>query len=63
MPNDDPDQPKPKPVIATGQDLSFLGVAELTARIEALESEIARTKAEITKRQSTRAAAESVFKI
>ncbi len=63
MPIDDPDQPKPKSIVATGQELSFLGVAELTARIEALELEIARTKAEITKRQSTRAAAESVFKI
>ena len=58
----DPDLPKPKPMVSIGQDLSFMGAQELDERIEALKAEIDRTEAEKQKRQSTRAAADAIFK-
>ena len=60
--NPDDLEPKPKTDGFVLQDLSRLGIAELEARIALLENEIARCRAEIAKRQSTRAAADSVFK-
>lgn len=53
---------KKKPEIALGEDLSAMSEHELVARIEALETEIARSRAAITARQSTRNAADSVFR-
>jgi Uncharacterized small protein containing a coiled-coil domain len=44
------------------QDLDPLSVEELTGRISALESEIARTKAKINSAVNHRASAESLFK-
>ena len=60
--NPDDLEPKPKPDSFVIQDLSRLGIAELEARITLLESEIGRCRAEIAKRQSTRAAADAFFK-
>ena len=46
----------------TRQDLDPLSVEELNARIEALEAEIARTKAKIDAAVQFRASADSIFK-
>ena len=43
------------------EDLELYGVDELGERIEALETEIARMRAMITKKQSGRAAADALF--
>lgn len=61
----DPDDldPRPKPVHQIGENLSMLSVEELRARIEALRQEIARLETDIAAKQSSRAAADSVFKL
>jgi len=46
---------------AAREDLELMGVAELQERIEALEAEIARTRAQIERKQAGRAAADSIF--
>lgn len=46
---------------AVREDLELLGVAELEERIEVLEAEVARTRAQIEKKRSGRAAAEALF--
>jgi uncharacterized small protein (DUF1192 family) len=43
------------------EDLEVYGKGELEERIADLEAEIARTRAQITKNQSGRAAAEALF--
>ena len=53
-------EPRTKP--AAPKDLSLLGIAELEAYVAALESEIARTRAEIAVKQSRRHGAEALFK-
>jgi uncharacterized small protein (DUF1192 family) len=53
---------KPKPEIAIGEDLSAHSVFELEARISALEAEIARTRASLEARASTKNAADAFFK-
>jgi len=45
------------------QDLSMLSVDELRARIDLLKQEIARLEEDIAAKQSSRAAADSVFKL
>jgi uncharacterized small protein (DUF1192 family) len=63
MVSDPDDLPKkPKAEIILGQDLSAMSEFELTARIEALEGEIARAKDAIKARRATKAAADSFFK-
>lgn len=55
--------PKKKlPDIVLGEDLSAKSEHELLARIDALEQEIARCREAIAARQSTRAAADLVFR-
>jgi uncharacterized small protein (DUF1192 family) len=55
--------PKKKPPeIVLGEDLSAKSEHELVQRIAALEVEIGRCRDAITARQSTRAAADSVFR-
>jgi uncharacterized small protein (DUF1192 family) len=44
------------------EDLSLLGIEELQERIVALETEIARIRAQIGKKQGTRSAAEALFR-
>jgi uncharacterized small protein (DUF1192 family) len=46
---------------AAREDLELLGVAELEERIEALEAEIGRTRAQIARKQAGRAAADAFF--
>ncbi|HLY78108.1 MAG TPA: DUF1192 domain-containing protein [Caulobacteraceae bacterium] len=49
-------------VEATREDLELLAVADLEDRIEALEGEIARTRAQIDRKRAGRAAADAFFK-
>ncbi|HTO41071.1 MAG TPA: DUF1192 domain-containing protein [Rhizomicrobium sp.] len=59
----DPEEPRKKlSDIVLGQDLSHLSEHELTERIAALEAEIARCKAGIAARRTTKSAADAVFK-
>jgi len=63
MVSDPDDLPKrPKTEIVLGQDLSAMSEFELTARITALESEIARAREAIKARQATKSAADAFFK-
>jgi uncharacterized small protein (DUF1192 family) len=55
-------KPTPKRQVTVGEDLKALGVAELEARVAALEAEIVRTRAEIETKRKISAAASSVFK-
>jgi len=43
------------------EDLDLFGIEELEERIAALETEIARARAQIAKKQSGRAAADALF--
>jgi len=45
----------------THEDLEIYGVAELEERIEALQAEIERTKAQLTKKKAGRDAANALF--
>jgi uncharacterized small protein (DUF1192 family) len=53
---------KPATEIVLGQDLSTMSEHELTARIQALEAEIARCREAITARRATKDAASTFFK-
>jgi uncharacterized small protein (DUF1192 family) len=57
---DDPPKKKPEPVI--GENLDLMSVAELEHRITVLESEIARVKAEIARKQASKNAADAFFR-
>lgn len=52
-----------KPGPAAGEDLSKLSVEELRERVELFEREIERLKQAISAKQSSREAADSVFKL
>lgn len=64
MPIDPDDLPlkKKHAEIVLGQDLSLLSEFELSARIMEMEVEIARCREAIGARQSTKSAADSLFK-
>ncbi|MGH6889387.1 MAG: DUF1192 domain-containing protein [Rhizomicrobium sp.] len=53
---------KKAPDIVLGEELSMMSEHELVARITAIEAEIDRCRAAIAARQSTRDAANSVFR-
>ncbi|HEY2445688.1 MAG TPA: DUF1192 domain-containing protein, partial [Rhizomicrobium sp.] len=53
---------KKAPEIVLGGDLSAMSEHELAARINALEAEIVRCREATVERQSTKAAADSVFR-
>jgi uncharacterized small protein (DUF1192 family) len=55
-------RPKPAQVTAIGEKLDTLSIAELEARIAALEEEIARTRVEIDAKKRHEAAASALFK-
>lgn len=57
------DMPKPKVNMVIGENLDAISVAELEHRIESLEAEIARVKAEIAKKQASKDAAAAFFKL
>ena len=46
---------------AVREDLELYGVAELEERLEVLQSEMARVKAQIDRKRSGRAAADALF--
>lgn len=54
-------QKKPANMVI-GENLDSVSVAELEHRIQALESEIVRVRAEIAKKQSSRSAADAFFR-
>jgi len=57
------DEPEKKPVShEVGSDLSLLSVDELKERIELLGEEILRLETEMTAKQSSKTAAESLFR-
>ena len=49
-------------VEAAREDLELLAVVDLEERIEALEAEIARTRAQIERKRAGRAAADAIFR-
>lgn len=55
-------RPKPAKGISLGEDLASLSVAELEARIAALQKEIDRVEAERAAKKSHEAAAAALFK-
>jgi uncharacterized small protein (DUF1192 family) len=46
---------------AVREDLELFGVAELEERIEVLQSEIARVRAQVDRKRAGRAAADALF--
>jgi uncharacterized small protein (DUF1192 family) len=58
----DDDRPKKKIAHEIGQDLTLLSVAELNERIALLREEITRLEADIEKKQSSKSAADMVFR-
>jgi uncharacterized small protein (DUF1192 family) len=55
-------EPRPKPNVVIGENLDAISIAELEQRIQALDSEIARIRSEIAKKQAGKAAASAFFK-
>ncbi|HWB46048.1 MAG TPA: DUF1192 domain-containing protein [Hyphomicrobiaceae bacterium] len=55
-------KPKPAKGIMLGEDLKSLSVAELDARLEELNREIERVKAERTAKKAHESAAAAIFK-
>jgi uncharacterized small protein (DUF1192 family) len=55
------DLPKPKSVVAVGDDLSKLSISELNDRVEALKAEIVRTEAAASDKRRHTAAADALF--
>ncbi len=58
----DDEKPKRKITHDIGQDLYLLSVAELDERIDLLKTEIARLEADRASKNSSKAAAEALFR-
>jgi len=56
------DAPKKPANMVIGENLDAISVAELEQRIQALDSEIIRLRAEIAKKQASRNAADAFFR-
>ncbi len=56
------DLPRPKPKLTVGEPLDVISIQELQERIAAFEEEIVRIRNEISKKQSSKAAADAFFK-
>lgn len=56
------DAPKKPTNMVIGENLDAISVAELEQRIQALDSEIIRLRAEIAKKQASRNAADAFFR-
>jgi len=56
------DTPKKPANMVIGENLDAISVTELEQRIQALDSEILRLRAEIAKKQASRSAADAFFK-
>ena len=54
-------EPKPKPTIVVGDDLSEASIDELAERIAALKDEIKRCEEAIAAKTAARSAADAVF--
>ncbi|MBI2718249.1 MAG: DUF1192 domain-containing protein [Rhizobiales bacterium] len=54
--------PKKPPGMVIGESLDLLSLAELEQRIEALESEIARIRAAVANKRSSKTAADAFFR-
>ncbi|MCB1380997.1 MAG: DUF1192 domain-containing protein [Alphaproteobacteria bacterium] len=54
--------PRKPPAIVIGESLDTISLAELEHRIQALESEIDRLRAEIARKQASRSAADAFFR-
>lgn len=59
---DDEEVRRPRPALEIGQPLELLSVAELEARIAALEAEIRRLESARDAKRAANAAAEAFFK-
>lgn len=60
MEPDDLPRPKPKPTV--GEPLDTVSLQELQERIVAFEAEITRIRAEIARKQASKAAADAFFR-
>jgi uncharacterized small protein (DUF1192 family) len=56
------DRPKAKPSVSIGEKLDSVSLDELQLRIQLLEVEIARVRAEIGRKQASKTAADAFFK-
>ncbi|MGQ0486179.1 MAG: DUF1192 domain-containing protein [Hyphomicrobiales bacterium] len=56
------DLPKKRPDIVVGENLELMSVAELEHRVTVLESEIARVRAAIARKQASKSAADAFFR-
>ena len=56
------DAPRKPANMVIGENLDAISVAELEQRIQALDSEIMRLKAEIARKQASRNAADAFFR-
>ena len=56
------DAPQKPTNMVIGENLDSISVTELEQRIQALESEISRLRAEIAKKQASRNAADAFFR-
>jgi uncharacterized small protein (DUF1192 family) len=56
------DRPKPKHIHILGENLEAISVDELRLRVEALKEEIVRIESEISRKQTSRSAADAFFK-
>lgn len=57
------DEPRKKPAThEIGQDIALLSVGELTDRIAVLRGEISRLEAELKAKDTTKSAAEALFR-
>ena len=59
---DEDDRPKKKIVHEIGQELALLSVKELHERIALLREEVARLEADISRKETSRNAADQFFK-
>lgn len=54
---------KPKAAIVVGEDLKMLSLVDLQQRVDSLETEVARVRAEIQSKQAHEKAASDIFKM
>ena len=59
---DSDEAPKKRPDMVIGENLDAISIAELEQRIVVLDSEINRLRAEIAKKQASKAAAANFFR-
>jgi uncharacterized small protein (DUF1192 family) len=59
---DEDDRPKKKIAHEIGQDLTLLSVEELQERVQLLQDEIKRLEADMSRKRTSRSAADQFFK-